>query len=135
MERPLEGIVVLDLSQFLSGPRCAQILALLGARVIKVETPMGDAMRLIMRLIASERAMSVIQQNNEAIVINWRTPEGAQIVKELAARADVLIENFAKGILKKAGLGYDELSKLNPRLIYTSITGFGHTGPKAGKTA
>src|SRR5512136_2640484 len=102
MTRPLEGLLVLDLSQFLSGPRCAQVLALLGARVIKVETPLGDTMRLLMRLIGSERAMSTMHQNKEAIVVDWRTEEGAQIVRDLSQRADVFIENFAKGVLDKS---------------------------------
>jgi len=135
MDRPLEGILALDLSQFLSGPRCAQILALLGARVIKVETPIGDTMRLLMRLIGSERALSAMHQNKEAIVVDWRTPEGAQIIRELSNRADVFVENFAKGILQKLGLGYGDLSRENPRLIYVSITGFGHTGPLCERTA
>ena len=135
MERPLDGILVLDLSQFLSGPRCAQILGMLGARVIKVETPVGDTMRLIMRLLGSERAMSTIQQDKESIVVNWRVPEGAELVRELAKRADVFLENFAKGILEKAGLGYEELRKVNPKLVYASITGFGHTGPLSDRTA
>jgi crotonobetainyl-CoA:carnitine CoA-transferase CaiB-like acyl-CoA transferase len=77
MGRPLEGLIVLDLSQFLPGPRCAQILGLPGARVIKVETTMGDTMRLLMRLLGSDRSLSTIHQNKEAIVVNWRTPEGA----------------------------------------------------------
>ena len=70
MKRPLEGLVALDLSQFLSGPRCAQILAFLGARVIKVETPAGDTMRLLMSLVGSERALSTMHQNREAIVVD-----------------------------------------------------------------
>jgi CoA:oxalate CoA-transferase len=135
MKRPLEGVVVLDLSQFLSGPRCAQILAFMGARVIKVETPSGDTMRLLMSLLGSERPMSTIHQNKEAIVVNWRTSEGAHIVKELSKRADMFIENSAKGILEKAGLSYGDLSGENPRLIYVSITGFGHTGPLCERTA
>ena len=135
MGRPLEGITVLDLSQFLSGPRCAQILSLLGARVIKVETPAGDTMRLLMRLMGSERALSTMHQNKEAIVVDWRTPEGARIIRELALQSDVFLENFAKGILDKSGLGYSDLSRENPKLVYVSITGFGHTGPLAERTA
>jgi CoA:oxalate CoA-transferase len=135
MMRPLEGITVLDLSQFLSGPRCAQILALLRARVIKVETPFGDTMRLLMAALGSERSMSTIHQNKEAIVVNWRTAEGAQVIKELCQRADILVENFARDILSKAGLGYSDLSRKNSKLIYVSITGFGHTGPLCDRTA
>lgn len=133
--RPLEGVVVLDLSQFLSGPRCAQILALFGARVIKVETPVGDTMRLLMQMMGAERALSTIHQNKESVVIDWRIPEGATVVRELAKHADVFVENFAKDVMKRAGLGYDELSTDNPRLIYVSITGFGHTGPLSHRTA
>jgi crotonobetainyl-CoA:carnitine CoA-transferase CaiB-like acyl-CoA transferase len=135
MRRPLEGIIVLDLSQFLSGPRCAQILALLGARVIKVETPIGDTMRLLLSLLGSERALSTIHQNKEAIVVNWHTAEGARIIRELSKRSDIFIENFAKGILEKSGLGYSDLSRDNSKLIYVSITGFGHTGPLCERTA
>lgn len=135
MKRPLEGVVVLDLSQFLSGPRCAQILAFLGARVIKVETPGGDPMRLMMTLVGAERALSTMHQNKEAIVVNWRTEEGAQVVRALSRHADILIENFAKGALDNSGLGYGDLSRENSRLVYVSITGFGHTGPLSGRTA
>jgi crotonobetainyl-CoA:carnitine CoA-transferase CaiB-like acyl-CoA transferase len=135
MKRPLEGLVVLDLSQFLSGPRCAQILAFLGARVIKVETPLGDTMRLLMGLLGSERPMSTMHQNKEAIVVNWRTEEGASIVRELSKRADFFIDNYAKGILDKSGLSYTDLSGENSKLIYVSITGFGQTGPLSERTA
>jgi crotonobetainyl-CoA:carnitine CoA-transferase CaiB-like acyl-CoA transferase len=135
MERPLDGVIVLDLSQFLSGPRCAQILALLGARVIKVETPAGDTMRLMMTLVGSERALSTMHQNKEAIVVNWRQEEGAQIIRALSKRADIFIENFAKGVLEHSGLGYSDLSRENPKLVYVSITGFGHTGPLSERTA
>lgn len=135
MGRPLQGLIVLDLSQFLSGPRCAQILGLLGARVIKVETALGDTMRLLMRMLGSERSLSTIHQDKEAIVLNWRAPQGAQIVRELSKRADVFVENFAKGILQKSGLGYSDLSRENPKLVYVSITGFGHTGPLCDRTA
>ena len=135
MKRPLEGLVALDLSQFLSGPRCAQILAFLVARVIKVETPAGDTMRLLMSLVGSERALSTMHQNREAIVVDWHTAEGAHIIRELSKRADIFIENFAKGVLEKSGLSSSDLSRENPKLVYVSITGFGHTGPLSERTA
>jgi CoA:oxalate CoA-transferase len=102
---------------------------------MKVETPSGDTMRLLMKLTGSERAMSTIHQNKEAIVVDWRTEEGAQVVKELSKRADVFVENFAKGILEKSSLSYNDLSRESPKLIYVSITGFGHTGPLRERTA
>jgi crotonobetainyl-CoA:carnitine CoA-transferase CaiB-like acyl-CoA transferase len=92
-------------------------------------------MRLLMAALGSERAMSTIHQNKEAIVVNWRTAEGAQIIRELSQRADMLVENFAKDILSKSGLGYSDLSRNNSKLIYVSITGFGHTGPLCDRTA
>ncbi|MDM8000224.1 MAG: CaiB/BaiF CoA-transferase family protein [Dehalococcoidia bacterium] len=78
---------------------------------------------------------STIHQNKEAIVVDWRTKEGAHIVKELSRRSDVLVENFAKGILEKSGLGHHDLCRENPGLVYVSITGFGHTGPLCERTA
>jgi crotonobetainyl-CoA:carnitine CoA-transferase CaiB-like acyl-CoA transferase len=96
---------------------------------------MGDTMRLLMSLLGSERALSTIHENKEAIVVNWHTAEGARIIRELSKRSDIFIENFAKGILEKSRLGYSDLSRENSKLIYVSITGFGHTGPLCERTA
>ncbi|MDP8254863.1 MAG: CoA transferase [Candidatus Alcyoniella australis] len=131
----LNGIRVLDMSQFLSGPRCAQILALLGADVIKVESPAGDTMRLLMGLAGSERALSVLHQNKRSAMIDINNELGKEALIELVKRCDVLVENFAPGILKRRGLDSEALLAINPRLIYVSISGFGHSGPESQRTA
>jgi len=138
---PLEGIRVLDLSRVLAGPWCTQNLADLGADVIKVERPgVGDDTRTwgppYMKgpdgQDTSEAAYYLsCNRNKRSITIDYATPEGAALVRELAARSDVLVENFKVGGLKKYGLDYETLREINPRLIYCSVTGFGQTGPFA----
>ncbi|MFA4974839.1 MAG: CaiB/BaiF CoA-transferase family protein [bacterium] len=134
-EKILEGIKVLDLSQFLSGPRCSQLLALKGADVVKVESPLGETMRLLTRFMNAERMMGTLHQNKRAIVVDLKKKEGVELLKRLARRSDVLVENFAPGLMKKLGLDYEDLKESNPRLVYVSITGFGRTGPLSGRTA
>lgn len=138
---PLAGIRVLDLSRVLAGPFCAQTLADLGADVIKVERPgTGDDTRAwgppyvrdTQGRDTSESAyFTSTNRNKRSIAIDIATPEGADIVRELASHCDVLIENFKVGGLKKYGLDYDSLKDAMPGLIYCSITGFGQTGPFA----
>ena len=138
---PLEGIRVLDLSRVLAGPWCTQNLADLGADVIKVERPgVGDDTRTwgppYMKgpdgRDTSEAAYYLsCNRNKRSITIDYATPEGAALVRELAAKSDVLVENFKVGGLKKYGLDYETLREINPRLIYCSVTGFGQTGPFA----
>ena len=136
MKKALEGVRVLDLSQFLSGPRAAQLLAEMGAEVIKVESPVGETMRMLAMLIpGAERVFAIINRNKKGLVINFRTEKGIELFKELVKKSDVLVENFAPGTMAKMGLSYDKLKDLNPRLIYAVITGFGLTGPWAGRTA
>ena len=130
MESPLKNIRVIDLSQFLSGPRCTQILADLGAEVIKIESPIGEEMRLITFLMPGmERIMSVFHRNKKGITLNLKTDKGREILKQLVKKSDVLVENFSKGIMEGMGLTYESLKKLKPNLIYASISGFGRTGP------
>jgi CoA:oxalate CoA-transferase len=131
----LEGIKVLDLSQFLSGPRCSQLLALKGADVVKVEPPIGETMRLLARIMKSERMMSTIHQNKRGIVVDMKKDEGRELIRRLADKADIVVENFAPGLMSKIGLDYETLSGSNPRLIYVSISGFGRTGPMSGRLA
>lgn len=137
----LEGVRVLDLSRVLAGPWCGQILADLGAEVIKVERPKtGDDTRLWgppwMKNDQGEdtREAAYYQSANRnklSIAIDIATPEGQELVRALAADSDVVIENYKAGSLKKYGLDYDSLNAINPKLVYCSITGFGQTGPRA----
>lgn len=137
----LEGIRVLDLSRVLAGPWCGQILADLGAEVIKVERPKtGDDTRLWgppwMKNNQGEdtREAAYYQSTNRnklSVAIDISTAEGQELVRALAADSDVVIENYKAGSLKKYGLDYDSLNAINPKLVYCSITGFGQTGPRA----
>ncbi|MCU4304669.1 CoA transferase [Acinetobacter ursingii] len=137
----LEGFRVLDLSRVLAGPWCGQILADLGAEVIKVERPKrGDDTRAWGppwmkddegRDTHEAAYYQSTNRNKLSVAIDIATPEGQEVVRALALESDVVIENYKTGSLKKYGLDYETLSKLNPKLIYCSITGFGQTGPRA----
>jgi crotonobetainyl-CoA:carnitine CoA-transferase CaiB-like acyl-CoA transferase len=129
---PLRGVTVLDLSRVLAGPYCTMQLADMGARVIKIERPgAGDDTRAWGPPFAGgESAYFLsINRNKESVTLNFKHPRGRQLLDDLIARADVLIENFRPGTLDDMGLGYADLSAKHPRLIYTSISGFGRTGP------
>lgn len=130
--RPLQGIRVLDLSSFISGPFCTTQLAEFGAEVIKVELPgVGDAFRRFGTPSKSGDSLIYLseQRNKKSITLDLRKTEGVEIVKLLVAEMDVLVENFQTGTLEKWGLGWDVLSALNPRLVMVRITGYGQTGP------
>ncbi|MEO1113189.1 MAG: CaiB/BaiF CoA-transferase family protein [Pseudomonadota bacterium] len=139
MSAPLEGIKVVELARILAGPWTGQTLADLGADVVKVESPQGDDTRgwgppFVKDDEGAERDAAYFHACNRgkrSIVADFRTPEGQETVRRLVAGADVLIENFKVGGLKKYGLDYDSLRKVNPKLIYCSITGFGQDGPYA----
>ncbi len=138
MNKALEGIKVLDLSRFFTGPTCTMMMAELGAEIIKVEIPNGgDAMRHLWPLTeGGESYVGVIlNRGKKSITLNLKSDEGKEILKKLVKGVDVLIENFATGVMDRLGLGYEDLRKINPSLIYTSITGFGHTGPDAKRVA
>ncbi|MBU4612526.1 CoA transferase [Achromobacter sp. GG226] len=137
--RPLEGITILDLSRVLACPFATQILAELGATVIKVEQPgTGDETRGFEPVVTGD-AGSVsayylaFNRSKQSITVNLRSPAGQDLIRRLAADADVVLENFPVGTLKKYGLDYATLSALYPRLLYVSCTGFGMTGPYASR--
>ncbi|MCG3809298.1 CoA transferase [Psychrobacter sp. Ps4] len=133
----LHGIKVLDLSRVLAGPSCTQVLADLGAEVIKIERPhIGDETRHWAPPTFSDDTSAyyaTINRNKKSLTVDITTDAGQAIIKKLAADSDILVENFKVGGLKKYGLDYDSLKQHNPRLIYASLTGFGQTGPDAAR--
>jgi crotonobetainyl-CoA:carnitine CoA-transferase CaiB-like acyl-CoA transferase len=133
--KPLDGLTVLDLSRVLACPFATMILAELGARVIKVEQPgSGDETRGFEPQLAKDSAYYfACNRSKESITVNLRSDDGRKLVRALAQKADVLLENFPAGALGRYGLDYAILSSLNDRLIYVSCTGFGQSGPYAGK--
>ncbi|MEP7158839.1 MAG: CoA transferase, partial [Chloroflexota bacterium] len=139
---PLAGLRVLELSTVLAGPYCAMVLADLGADVIKVEPPEGDATRgygppwVGSAAPGGDRFATyflAVNRNKRSLRLDMRRPEGAEVVRRLIGRSDVLIENFRPGGLERLGLGEAELSALNPKLVHLSITGYGPDGPDAAK--
>ncbi len=128
---PLAGIRVLDLTRVLSGPAASLALADLGAEVIKIEPPgAGDETRTFPPLRNGESHYFLsINRGKKSIVIDLKSQAGVQLAKDLAAKCDVVIENFRPGVMDRLGLGYETLSAINPRLIYCAISGFGMTGP------
>lgn len=139
MTRPLEGLKVLELARILAGPWIGQVLADLGADVIKVESPEGDDTRtwgppFVEAADGGDLSAAYFHAANrgkKSVVVDFRTPEGQADVRRLAAKADVLVENFKVGGLKKYGLDAESLRAAYPRLIYCSVTGFGQDGPYA----
>ncbi|MCS7217540.1 MAG: CoA transferase [Thermus sp.] len=131
--KPLAGLKVLDLSRVLAGPLCTMILADLGAEVVKVEPPWGDETRgWGPPFVAGESAYFLsVNRGKKSLALDLKAKEGQEAVRRLAARADVLVENFKTGDLARYGLDYGSLKALNPRLVYLSLTGFGQTGPRA----
>ncbi|MGM8886377.1 CaiB/BaiF CoA transferase family protein [Psychrobacter sp. 1U2] len=131
----LQGIKVLDLSRVLAGPSCTQVLADLGAEVIKVERPsIGDETRHWAPPAFSDETSAyyaTINRNKKSLTVDITTSDGQAIIKQLVADSDIIVENFKVGGLKKYGLDYASLKSDNPRLIYASLTGFGQTGPDA----
>jgi crotonobetainyl-CoA:carnitine CoA-transferase CaiB-like acyl-CoA transferase len=140
--KPLEGLKVLELARILAGPWVGQLLADLGADVVKVERPgVGDDTRgwgppFIEGAEGDDLSAAYFHSCNRgkrSIAVDFETPEGQDLVRRLASQADVVVENFKVGGLKKYGLDYEGLKQVNPRLVYCSITGFGQTGPYAAR--
>lgn len=133
MTAPLDGLLVLDLAQFLSGPSATLRLADLGARVIKVERPgSGDICRTLYLtdtdLGGDSTLFHAINRNKESLALDLKRPGDMAALQRLVARADVLVQNFRPGVIERLGLGYDQARALNPRLVYAGISGYGESG-------
>jgi CoA:oxalate CoA-transferase len=140
--RPLAGVTVLDITRVVAGPFCSMLLADLGATVIKVEHPDDpDYARSFPPMVGGDEGaeesafFSQFNRNKLGITVNLKSPDGKELLKQLVRRADVLVENFRPGTMEKLGLGYEELRRCNPRLIYTAISGFGRSGPNSSRPA
>ncbi len=135
MNKALSGIRVIDMTHNQAGPACAQILGFLGADVIKLEEPKaGDVARTNMRDRTDSDSLFflVLNANKRSLTLNLKSEEGKRLFRQVIEQSDILVENFGPGALDRLGLGYDALSKLNPRLIYATIKGFGTYGPYSG---
>lgn len=133
--KALEGIVVLDFTKVLAGPYCGSILADFGADVIKIELPgKGDDARAYGPIVNGESLYYAnLNRGKRGITLNLKTEQGKEVFKKLVRKADILIENNRPGVMERLGLSYEELSRINPRLIYGKISGFGSTGPYADR--
>lgn len=139
MKYPLEGVRVIDIAQFLAGPGISMYLADQGADVIKVERrTTGDPLRYMGNsafLGENGRSFMALNRNKRGITLDVRKPEGREVLLKLVEGADVLVENFRIGVADRLGIGYEALSRLNPRLVYASVTGYGPKGPHANRAA
>ena len=133
---PLDGVTVIDLGQVYQGPYCTLLMAKAGANVIKVEPLIGEPIRH--RVHVSQGAaipFAMLNANKKAMTLNLKSPRGIEILKDLVRQGDVLLENYAPGVMDKLGVGWSVLSEINPRLIYASGSGYGLTGPDRNNLA
>ncbi|HQE67479.1 MAG TPA: CaiB/BaiF CoA-transferase family protein, partial [Bacillota bacterium] len=137
MRKPLEHIKVLDFTRVLAGPFCTMILANMGAEIIKIERlGSGDDSRSYGPFINGQSAYFIsINRGKKSISIDLKSEKGIEVVKELVSKVDVVAENFRPGTMEKLGLSYEQLKKINPRLIFATMSGFGQTGPYSKRPA
>lgn len=127
---PLQGIVVLDLTQIYQGPYCTFLMAKAGAEVIKIEPINGEPTRIRAKVSGgASLPMAMLNVNKKGVTLNLKTEKGQQLFKQLVEKADVLVENFSPGVMDRLGLGWDVLRAINPRLVYGTGTGYGLSGP------
>ena len=132
--QPLSGLTVVDFSTLLPGPLATLILAEAGARVVKVERPGGEDMRRFPPFFAGGSALfAMLNRGKEGVTLDLKSGAGRAAARELAASADIVVEQFRPGVMKRLGLGYEALRPKNPRLVYCSISGYGRRGPRAGE--
>ncbi|MES2942838.1 MAG: CoA transferase, partial [Pseudomonadota bacterium] len=126
---PLAGVTVLDLSHIYNGPYATYLMALAGARVIKIEPVCGEHLRTRARAGGAELPFAMLNGNKQCVTLNLKTARGRQLLLDMAAKADVLVENFAPGVTERLGIGPADVQARNPRLVYASSTGYGRSGP------
>ena len=127
---PLEGVTVVDLGQIYNGPYCSFLLAMAGARVIKIETPGGEHLRKRSVVAGAALPFAMLNSNKTFATLNLKTERGRELLREMVRRSDILVENFAPGVMDRLGVGYEVLSQVNPRLVYGAGSGYGRSGPK-----
>jgi crotonobetainyl-CoA:carnitine CoA-transferase CaiB-like acyl-CoA transferase len=132
---PLSGVRVLDLTRVLAGPFCSMILGDMGAEVIKVEEPgKGDDTRSWPPFVGGESTYFMsVNRSKKSLTLNLKAPEGRDLLRKLVRKSDVVLENFRTGTMERLGLGYATLAKVNPRLVYCAVSGFGESGPEAAR--
>ena len=135
MSLPLEGVKVLDFTAIMAGPYCTLMLADMGADVTKIETfPEGDGSRRFEPKVNDESyCFAVLNRNKKSVALDLKQAQGKEIFLKLAKEADIIVENFRPGVTKKLGIDYESIRKINPAIIYASISGFGQTGPYGKK--
>lgn len=129
MAQPLDGVTVLDLTQIYNGPYATFLMAMAGAEVIKIEPPGGEHLRRRQGVSGAAMPFAMLNANKRTMTLDLKTSRGRELLLELVAGADVLVENFAPGVLDRLGVGGAKLQEANPRLIYASGSGFGLSGP------
>jgi len=134
MTHALDGIRVLDLTQVMAGPFCAMLLCDMGADVIKVESPTGDSTRRMPGAVGTDSpSFNAVNRGKRGVVVDLKQQAGQDTVRRLVGSVDVLVENYRPGVMGRLGLSYEELASRHPALVYASISGYGRTGPSAGK--
>ncbi|MEM7017181.1 MAG: CoA transferase, partial [Pseudomonadota bacterium] len=128
MSKPLSDITVLDFGHVYNGPYCGFLLAMAGARVIKIESPRGETLRARGPL---SYPFAMLNSSKDTITLNIKSERGQALLKQMVTKADVLLENFAPGTMDRIGLGADAMREINPRLVYASGSGYGKTGPNS----
>ena len=126
---PLTGVTVIDLGQIYNGPYCTFLMAMAGARVIKIEPRGGENLRRRAKVGGAAVPFAMLNSNKEFISLDLKTARGKELIREMITKADVLIENFSQGAMERLGLGYDALQQINPGLVYASGSGYGRSGP------
>ena len=128
---PLQGVTIIDVGQIYNGPYCTFLLAMAGARVIKIEPPRGDPLRRRSVVGGAALPFAMLNSNKDMVSLNLKTERGREIFRQMVRRADAVVENYAPGTMDKLGVGYDALKAVKPDIVYAAGSGYGRSGPKS----